>query len=209
MPWALSLCSLFFWAGLCSVGARSCSRKCRCGMTMVFYPKDRSALGQVFQGLTSPGSLDHGSPSGMPMKMISKSRPMPMPGHTASLQQLHAINLGKGNSRIVDVFLALASPCQGELRSCHASQSFLALGGRWRAAELWRQPCTGLGQPIGGNWCLWWVDLCGHQACVVALGALPQQRGRIWPSWLSLSLPNLLGLVVPHPLHKSHQPAGS
>lgn len=70
---------------------------------------------KVFQGLTSPGSLDHGSPSGM--AMISKSHPMAMPGHTTFLQQLHAINLGKGNSRIIDVFLALGKPLPRRIKS--------------------------------------------------------------------------------------------
>ena len=65
-----------------------------------------------------------------------------------------------------------------------------------------------LGQSTGGNWWLRQVDLCDHQDGVVALGAIPQQRGRIWLFWLSLRPPNLLGPVVPHPFHESHQPAG-
>lgn len=189
LPRAFPPCSLFFWAGLRFVGTRSRSGEHCCGMTVAFYPKDSSALRKVFQGLTSPGSLDRGSPSGVPMKMISKSCPMPMPGHTTSLRQLHAISLGKGNS-------------------CRASRSFLASGGRRRAADLRRQPCTGLGHPIGGNRWLWQVDIRGHRACVAARGPLPQQRGRIWLSWLSLRPPNLPGPVVPHPFHNSHQPAG-
>lgn len=116
---------------------RNLSGEHRCGMTTAFYPKDSSALRKVFQGLASSGSLD----PGMPTKMISKSCPMPMPGHTTFLQQLHAINLGKGNSRIVGVFLALASPYQGELRELPCLLEISCLG---RQAESSRAVETAL-----------------------------------------------------------------
>ena len=70
VPWAFPPYGLVFWAGLRFVGARSCSREHHCSLTVAFYPKGSSALGKEFQGPVSPESLDCGSPSGIPMKVM-------------------------------------------------------------------------------------------------------------------------------------------